>query len=48
MLAAMGADAERSLRLSVGWSSTAQEVDSALGLLDEVLAELRALRRVQG
>jgi len=45
VLAAMGADAERSLRLSVGWSNTTEEVDSALGLLDEVLADLRALRR---
>lgn len=47
VLAAMGADAHRSLRLSVGWSTTTQEVDAGLDALDEVLVELRRLRRVR-
>jgi cysteine desulfurase len=44
VLAAMGADAERSLRLSVGWSTTDAEVDLAARALPEVVAGLRALR----
>ncbi len=43
VLEAMGVDAQRSLRLSVGWSTTAEDVDRALGALDEVLGDLRAL-----
>lgn len=43
-LAAMGVDALRSLRLSVGWSSTDADVDALLSALPEVLAGLRALR----
>lgn len=44
-LAAMGVDALRSLRASVGWSSTDADVDALLDALPEVLASLRALRR---
>jgi cysteine desulfurase len=43
VLAAMGADAQRSLRLSVGWSTREDEVEQALGALDEVLEGLRRL-----
>jgi cysteine desulfurase len=43
VLLAMGADAHRSLRLSVGWSTTDAEVDHALSALEEVLAGLRRL-----
>ncbi len=44
-LAAMGVDALRSLRVSVGWSTTDADVDALLGALPDVLAGLRALRR---
>lgn len=44
VLAAMGVDAHRSLRLSVGWTSTAADVDAVSAALPEVLAELRSLR----
>lgn len=44
-LAAMGVDALRSLRVSVGWSTTDADVDALLAALPEVLAGLRALRR---
>lgn len=44
-LAAMGVDALRSLRISVGWSTTDADVDALLAALPEVLAGLRALRR---
>ncbi|MGQ0833056.1 MAG: cysteine desulfurase family protein [Microthrixaceae bacterium] len=43
VLQAMGVDAHHSLRLSVGWNSTADDVDAALAALPPVLAELRAL-----
>ncbi len=43
-LAAMGVDALRSLRVSVGWSSTEADVDAFLAALPEVLSRLRALR----
>jgi cysteine desulfurase len=43
VLEAMGVDAHHSLRLSVGWSSTAEDVDAALGALPEILRDLRAL-----
>lgn len=45
VLEAMGVDAHRSLRLSVGWSSTATDVDAALDALPRVLAHLRSLAR---
>ena len=43
VLEAMGVDAHRSLRLSVGWSSTDADIDAALAALPEILAQLRAL-----
>ena len=43
VLAAMGVDAERSLRLSVGWSTTDADIDAALAALPPVLERLRAL-----
>ncbi len=43
VLEAMGVDASRSLRVSVGWSSTDADVDALLGALPDVLARLRAL-----
>ena len=43
VLEAMGVDAERSLRLSVGWSTTDADVDAALTALPPVLERLRAL-----
>lgn len=43
VLAAMGVDAQRSLRLSVGWSSTVAEVERAVAALEEVLGGLQAL-----
>ena len=43
VLEAMGVDAERSLRFSVGWSSTSADVDRAASALPEVIARLRAL-----
>jgi cysteine desulfurase len=44
-LAAMGVDALRSLRVSVGWTTTDADIDALLDALPEVLAGLRALRR---
>jgi len=43
VLEAMGVDAHRSLRLSVGWSSTDDDVDAVLDALPQVLDRLRAL-----
>lgn len=43
VLEAMGVPAERSLRLSVGWSTTEAEVDLAVRALPEVVGRLRAL-----
>ena len=43
VLEAMGVDAHRSLRLSVGWSTTDADVDALLTALPRVLADLRAL-----
>lgn len=43
VLAAMGADAQRSLRISVGWPSTEGDVDTAISALETALGELRAL-----
>ena len=45
MLEAMGVDAHRSLRLSVGWSSTDADIDAVLTALPDVIAKLRALGR---
>jgi cysteine desulfurase len=44
VLEAMGVDAHRSLRISVGWSTTEADIDALLVALPQVLAELRALR----
>ncbi len=44
VLTAMGVDAERSLRASVGWSSTDADVDAFLDAFPEVIAKLRSLR----
>lgn len=43
VLAAMGADAHRSLRVSVGWSTTTDEVDRLVEVLPKVLADLQGL-----
>ena len=44
VLEAMGVDAHRSLRISVGWSTVDEDVDALLDALPDVLARLRALR----
>jgi cysteine desulfurase len=43
VLEAMGVDAHRSLRLSVGWSSTEADIDVALDALPGILSHLRSL-----
>jgi cysteine desulfurase len=43
VLAAMGADADHSLRVSVGWSSTSDDIDAFLSTLPGVVIRLRAL-----
>ena len=43
VLEAMGVDAHRSLRVSVGWSTTDTDVDAFLDLLPRVVSDLRAL-----
>jgi cysteine desulfurase len=43
VLEAMGVDAHRSLRLSVGWNTTDDDIDAVLDALPEVLRRLRAL-----
>lgn len=44
VLAAMGADADRSLRVSVGWSSTEGDADAFADAFAAVVGGLRALR----
>ncbi|MDQ1427194.1 MAG: cysteine desulfurase [Acidimicrobiaceae bacterium] len=44
VLAAMGVDADHSLRLSVGWSTSDSDIDAAIAALGPVIARLRALR----
>ena len=44
VLEAMGVDAHHSLRLSVGWSTTDGDVDTAIHALPQILRDLRALR----
>jgi len=44
VLAAMGVDADKSLRPSVGWSSTSDDVEAFCTAFPEVVAKLRALR----
>jgi cysteine desulfurase len=43
VLEAMGVDAHRSLRISVGWSTTDDDIDALLDALPKVIADLRAL-----
>jgi cysteine desulfurase len=43
VLAAMGVEAERSLRLSLGWSSTEEDVDAFADAFPRVVDRLRAL-----
>lgn len=43
VLAAMGVDAHRSLRVSTGWDTTDADVDALLAALPEVVGRLRAL-----
>jgi cysteine desulfurase len=43
VLSAMGVDADHSLRISVGWSSTADDVDRVLAVLPDVISGLRRL-----
>lgn len=43
VLEALGVDAHRSLRLSVGWSTVRADVEAAIAALPRVLSELRAL-----
>ena len=45
VLDAMGVDAQRSLRVSVGWSSTAADVQAFADALPQIVSELRSLRR---
>jgi cysteine desulfurase len=44
VLAAMGVDAEHSLRLSVGWSSDASDVDRFVEVFPGIVERLRGLR----
>lgn len=44
VLAAMGVDAHRSLRVSVGWNTTDAGIDAFCAALGEVVAKLRAYR----
>jgi cysteine desulfurase len=44
VLEAMGADADRSLRVSVGWSSTEADVSALVDALPGIVRSLRALR----
>lgn len=44
VLAAMGVDADKSLRPSVGWSSTSADVEAFSAAFPEVVSKLRALR----
>ena len=43
VLEAMGVDAHRSLRVSVGWSTTEADIDAFLDALPRVVGDLRAL-----
>jgi cysteine desulfurase len=44
VLAAMGVEAERSLRVSVGWSTTGADVDAFAQAFPAVVSRLRSLR----
>ena len=43
VLEAMGVDAQRSLRLSVGWNTTDADLDAVLDAAPGILGDLRAL-----
>ena len=45
VLLAMGVDAQRSLRISVGWNTTDADIDRLMTTLPEVLGRLRSLGR---
>jgi cysteine desulfurase len=45
VLEAMGADAAHSLRLSVGWSSTSEDIDRFAAAFPDVVARFRDMRR---
>ncbi|HUZ43101.1 MAG TPA: aminotransferase class V-fold PLP-dependent enzyme [Acidimicrobiales bacterium] len=45
VLAAMGVDADRSIRVSVGWSTTAEDITALEDALPDVVARLRRLGR---
>ncbi len=47
VLAAMGIDAQRSLRISAGWTTTPGDIETVIGGLDQALGELRALRTME-
>ena len=40
----MGVDADRSLRASVGWTSTDADIDAFLGAFPGIVERLRGLR----
>ena len=44
VLEAMGVDGERSLRISVGWSTTDADIDAFVAAFPRVVGDLRALR----
>lgn len=44
VLEAMGVDAQRSLRISLGWPTTAADIDHFAGAFGETIDDLRALR----
>ena len=46
VLAAMGVDADRSLRISVGWSSTTADVERFVDVFPGIVERLRGLRTV--
>jgi cysteine desulfurase len=48
VLEAMGVDAQRSLRVSVGWDTTDEDVDRLLVALPDVIGRLRSLGPTPG
>jgi cysteine desulfurase len=44
VLAAMGADADRSLRVSIGWSTVDGDIDAFLHAFPRVVGRMRSLR----
>jgi cysteine desulfurase len=44
ILQAMGVDGERSLRISVGWSSTRADIDRFVDVFPGIVDRLRGLR----